>query len=72
LGILGRGEKPCEDISIDGVFAVKYGWHPATEKQISKAERENRASKTQATISCVQVQNKSVYGERYSEHSRIR
>lgn len=59
-GLQGRGEKPCADTSIDGVCGVTYGRHPATLKRISNAEREKLASQSQPTISCVQVQNKSV------------
>ena len=59
-GLQGRGERPCEDTSFDGVCGGTYGRHPATLKRISNAERENRASQNQPTISWVQVQNKSV------------
>jgi len=59
-GLQGRGERLCEDTSIDGVCGVSYGRHPATLKRISNEEQENRRSKNQPTIRCVQVQDKSI------------
>lgn len=59
-GLQGRGEKPCEDTSLDGVCGVNYSRHPTTLKRISQVERENLVKKSQPTISCVEIQDKSV------------
>lgn len=56
----GRGEKLCEDISIDGICGVSYGRDSTTLKLISNQEWENRRRKNQPTIGCVQVQDKSI------------
>lgn len=59
-GLQGRGERPCVDISVDGVCGVSYGRHPTTLKRISNEEWENRRRKNQPTIGCIQVQDKSI------------
>ena len=59
-GLQGRGEKLCEDISVDAVCGVSYRRDSTTLKRISNQEWENRRSKNQPTIGCVQVQDKSI------------
>ena len=54
-GLQGRGERPCVDISVDGVCGVSYERHPTTLKRISNEERENRRIKNQPTLGCIQV-----------------
>jgi len=59
-GLQGRGEKPCEDTSVDGVCGVTYFRHPTTLKRISEVEGENRFKESQPTIICIEIQDKSV------------
>lgn len=59
-GLQGRGEKPCEEMSVDGVCGVMYFRDLTTLERISKAEGEQRQRNEQQVVRCVEVRGKSV------------
>ena len=59
-GAQGRGERPCTDISLNGVCGSRYFRDAVTLKRISDAEGRNLRAIGQKVIECVQVQSSSV------------
>jgi hypothetical protein len=58
-GLQGRGERPCEDTSVDQVCGSTYFRHPTTLDRISDSEAE-RLQRNGSVVRCVQVQTNSV------------
>ncbi len=60
FGIQGRGERPCQDTSVDGVCGTNYSRHPTTLKRITQKEWDNGVCNSQKVIDCVQLQKHSI------------
>jgi hypothetical protein len=52
-GLQGRGEKPCEDASLDGVCGSMYYRDPDTLERLSESQEQQ----TQGSIKCIQTRN---------------
>jgi hypothetical protein len=59
-GLQGRGERPCEDTTLDGICGSEYFRNPATLTRLANAEVERMRTKNQRMIRCVQARRNSV------------
>jgi hypothetical protein len=63
-GLQGRGERPCENMSLDNVCAIEYGRNFTTLERISEDEVSNYQRDGQPYVRCLQVGNNSVCWEK--------
>ncbi len=65
-GSQGRGDKPCEDVSLNGVCGSQYFRNPKTLKRITYQEGKRLQMENQLVIECVQAKINSVCWLRHS------
>lgn len=65
-GLQGRGERPCQDISLNGVCGSRYFRDAATLKGISDTEGRSLRTSNQKVVECVQTPHNSVCWLRHS------
>lgn len=63
-GLQGRGERPCEGISLDDVCATEYGRDLTTLERISEGEVSTHQRDGRDYVRCLQVRNNSVCWEK--------
>jgi hypothetical protein len=57
-GLQGRGERPCEDVSLDGVCGTMYYRDPNTLERLPESQEQ-----TQGAVKCIQTRNSVCWRE---------